>query len=181
MRLFIGVWLSEAARDEALRYIEFIKPGIPGFKWSAPGQLHFTLRFLGETPPGEVSRLTAVLQETAAGFSPFELRLGEPGRFPERGKPRILWLGASRGGEELTELAGAVEAACLSLGFPAADKPFWPHLTIARAKEGNGEARLPAAEFLGRSATLVTGFALIESILRPQGAVYREIAEFKFS
>lgn len=180
MRLFIAVWLSDKMKDEVARYINNVREQIPGFKWSAPEQLHFTLRFLGETPENQIDSLNEALQSAAVGLSPFELRLGKPGHFPERGNPRILWIGLSEGEKELGNLAGLVEAACIRAGFPAADRPFKPHLTLARAKEGRKGLKTLEPMVSWQSGTLVTGFTLVESKLQPGGAVYRRVGDFSF-
>ncbi len=180
MRLFIGVWLSEKMKDEVERYIRIAREQSQAFKWSAPEQLHFTLKFLGETPEKEINRLNDPLQSVVAGFTPFELRLGKPGRFPERGNPRVLWIGTITGEKELQKLAETVEAACVESGFPAADRPFKPHLTIGRAKEGQSGSGVPDPKVAWQSVTLVEGFSLIESKLQPGGAVYRRVRDFRF-
>jgi 2'-5' RNA ligase len=180
MRLFIGVWLSETVRDEVAQFINRAKGQISECKWSAPEQLHFTLKFLGETPEKELHRLSEALKGVTVGLSSFELRLGKPGYFPERGNPRILWIGLSKGEKDLGHLAGLIEAACVQAGFPAADRPFKPHLTIARAKEGQRGLSTFNPAVAWQSETLVTGFSLIESKLRPGGAVYRNVREFLF-
>lgn len=180
MRLFIGVWLSEAARGEVVQYINMVKGQISGFKWSAPEQLHFTLKYLGETPEKALNPLTEALQRVTSDLIPFELHLGQLGFFPEKGTPRILWLGLAKGQHELESLAGMVEVACIQSGFQAADRPFKPHLTIARAKEGQRVLKTLDSKVDWKSSTLVTGFSLIESKLQPGGAVYRNIREFLF-
>lgn len=180
MRLFIGVWLSEAVRSEVVQFIHMAKGQIPGFKWSTPEQLHFTLKFLGDTPEKEIGRLNEALQSITVGLKPFEIRLGKPGCFPERGDPRILWIGLAEGEKELGVLAGLVEVACAQAGFPAADRPFKPHLTLARAKEGQRGLKTFDPKVSWRSDSLVTGFSLVESKLQPRGAVYRRVKDFSF-
>lgn len=180
MRLFIGVWLSEAVRSEVVQFIDMAKGQIPGLKWSAPEQLHFTLKFLGETQEKEIDRLNKALQSITVGLKSFELRLGKPGCFPERGNPRILWIGLAKGDKELGVLAGLVETACVQSGFPAADRLFTPHLTIARTKEGHGGLKTFDPTVLWRKGSLVTGFSLVESKLQPGGAVYRRVRDFSF-
>lgn len=181
MRLFIGVWLSETMRDEVVRYINSVREESQGFKWSNPEQLHFTLKFLGEVETEKVAGLIKALEKAATGKKPFELRLGETGRFPGRGIPRILWIGLASAQKDLEMLAGAVETACNNLGFPTEKQPFKPHLTIARAKDGQGDRlKAPNIRATWQSITLVSGFSLIESRLRPQGAVYRVVKEFSF-
>lgn len=180
MRLFIGVWLSQASQYEVVNYINMAKQQIQGFKWTMPEQLHFTLKFLGEVEEKRVPSLTKALDDVVKGKQLFELRLGEPGRFPERGIPRILWIGLSSGKNKLEMLAETVEDVCIRSGFAAADKPFKPHLTVARAKEGQAGPKIPDLEVSWLNVTVVSGFSLIESKLQPQGAVYRVVREFIF-
>ncbi len=180
MRLFIGVWLSEKTRTEVFQYINMAQGQIQGFKWTTPEQLHFTLKFLGVVEEKRIRSLTMALEGVAKGRRAFELSLGKPGQFPERGIPRILWIGLSSGKNELETLAAAVEEACIRWGFPAADKPFKPHLTVARAKDGQSGLNVPNLEVSWQNTTLVSGFSLIESRLQPKGAVYRVVREFLF-
>lgn len=181
MRLFIGLRLSETSRDEVIRYINSAREESQGFKWSHPEQLHFTLKFLGEVETEKIAGLIKALETAAMGKKPFELRLGETGSFPERGIPRILWIGLSSAQKDLEMLAENVEVVCTNLGFPAEKRPFKPHLTIARAKDGQGDLlKVPNIRATWQSITLVSGFSLIESRLRPQGPVYQVVKEFWF-
>lgn len=181
MRLFIGVWLSETMRDEVVRYINLAMKESQGFKWSNPEQLHFTLKFLGEVETEKVADIIKALEIVAMGKKPFQLRLGEAGCFPASGIPRILWIGLASAQKELKMLAGDIETVCNNLGFPAEKQAFKPHLTIARAKDRQGNRlKEPSIKTSWQSITLVSGFSIIESILRPQGAVYRVVKEFSF-
>lgn len=181
MRLFIGVWISETMKDEVVRYINLAMKESQGFKWSNPEQLHFTLKFLGEVETEKVTGLIKALETAAIGKQPFQLRLGETGCFPARGIPRILWIGLASAQKDLEMLAGAIEAACNNLGFPAEKKAFKPHLTIARAKDRQGERiKMPNLKVSWQSTTQVSGFSLIESRLNPHGAVYRVVKDFSF-
>lgn len=179
MRLFIGVWLSEAMKKEVLEYIKRIQKSGSGWKWTTPDNLHFTLRFLGEVPEYKVADLARALKTAVAGESAFRLSLGKAGFFPTSGPPRILWLDVAVGGDSLVKLAGAVENCCRQQGFPKADKPFKPHLTIARAKSDLPKINLAEPEFKFKSETGVTGVALIESRLFSAGPVYQTIELFK--
>ncbi len=179
MRLFIGVWLTPELNAAAAELIARLGKDSAGWKWTDPANLHFTLRFLGETPPERIGALSERLEAAAAGCRRFTLGLGRSGTFPPRGPARILWLGAEPGAAELTELAGRVESACQDYGFPAEPKPFKPHLTIARAKD---ETPRPAAfpELRPPGLMEVGGFALIESKLQPRGPVYETVRQFGF-
>ena len=57
--------------------------------------------------------------------------------FPPRGRPRILGLGFAPSADlqALEALAAAVEAAVRRSGAPPEDRPFHPHVTLARLRE----------------------------------------------
>ncbi len=177
-----------------MNYIECSREEILGWKWTTRQNLHFTLKFLGELPKDRLNELSMALKTAATQSHPFSLRLGNVGFFPKRGTPRIIWLGVERGGQELIQLANLLESNCLERGFGKSDKPFQPHVTIARAKRedypgGNlslsfrssgmpVEAPLPKLGF--ETAMPVCGFSLIESNLYPRGAVYQSVEDFQF-
>ncbi|HEY8463504.1 MAG TPA: RNA 2',3'-cyclic phosphodiesterase [Bacillota bacterium] len=176
-RLFIGVWLSAALREEVAQYLEIARQGSTGLKWTLPEQLHFTLKFLGDINEADIPRLTESLQELAAGIPSFTVTLGAPGYFPKAENLRIVWLGLREGGPALKRLANSVEALCVAAGFAPADHPFRPHLTLARIRRDQPvRISLPGAVFT--NCLKVQAFWLIESRLTPTGPVYRSIAEF---
>lgn len=179
MRLFIGVWLSPEQREEVAVFIRRLSPESPDWKWTSPANLHFTLRFLGEVDRAAVGPLRLRLQEEARRMRHFTMRLGTAGFFPPAGPPRVFWFGLAEGAAELTGLAARVENACRERSFGPADKPFKPHLTVARAKT-HSPGTISFANPLWRAGTLVTGFSLIESQLRPAGPAYRSIADLTF-
>jgi 2'-5' RNA ligase len=183
MRLFIGVWLSEAMQKEVINYIALIKGKYPGFKWTTPDNLHFTLKFLGEVSSLRLPDLNHALTLTADQNSGFRLELGIIGSFPGRGIPKIIWIGVAAGQAELVNLANSVESNCCQNGFPATDKPFKPHLTLARAKNDvkyDLALKISEPETYFVSETKVTEISLIESRLFPTGPIYKTIETYKF-
>src|SRR5258708_24823168 len=77
----------------------------------------------------------------------FELVYACAGRFHDRGNPRVVWLGIGAGKPELATLAGAVTDELRRRDLKFDDRPFAPHLTLARVrKEASGpEGRNVAA------------------------------------
>lgn len=177
-RLFIGVWLSPVLRDEVVNYMETIRKNSLGFKWTIPEQLHFTLKFLGEVTTADRNRLIVKLQEVADRTSEFTVALGAPGQFPNVGNPRIAWIGLSRGEAAMKNLANCVEAFCVAAGFAAADKPFRPHLTIARARPDCPLQLALAPDVVFDNSMKVQSFDLVESRLTSSGSVYRSVGQF---
>lgn len=127
MRLFIAIELPDNLKTALSR----LRWGIPGARWVPMEQLHLTLAFLGEveeTTAGELGEALALIQ-----ISPFRLCFSGTGCFPNRHRPRILWAGVEPH-QRLTHLAAKVHEAVLACGIPQEDRPFSPHITLARLK-----------------------------------------------
>jgi 2'-5' RNA ligase len=97
------------------------------------------------------------------------------GTFPERGQPRVLWVGLEMPPEALA-LQEACERIALGAGFPPERRAFKPHLTLGRWKDGGRRPVLPAAADLGGGA--VDRLVLFRSELKPSGAVYTPLDTF---
>lgn len=178
-RLFIGIPVP----DDYHRQIDSLANHLAGqlrskIKWTAPGNSHITLQFLGDIPVENVPALRQALGEIV--FPAFRMQAGGCGRFPERGKPRVLWTGFAEGNAPCAELAAAVADALEPLGFEKDTRPFKCHLTLGRVKRAakdDWEGILASAKGDWAEFT-VDAFILWESELKPSGAVYSVVEEF---
>jgi len=102
-------------------------------RWVRMDGLHVTLRFLGPTDPGRLDAARAAVESAATGFGAFEAGLAGAGAFPNLGRPRVLWLGLTRGLAPLNELTVRLATALAEHGWPHDDRPVRPHLTLARS------------------------------------------------
>jgi 2'-5' RNA ligase len=142
MRMFIAVELParalEAAAEVSCAWRDRLSSIAPAARltWVPVERIHLTLRFLGNVTVSAATAVVSALDglETAA----FELSLGEPGVFPARGAPRVLWLGLGRGGVECTALEREVSQRLAGSGFPPAASSFSPHVTLARVRDPRG-------------------------------------------
>ena len=179
MRLFTAIELGEDARGRAGRLIDELRRRAAAMApdaritWIPPDRLHLTLRFIGQVDDAGAGRLLHALRQPA-GLTPFVVRWGRPGAFPARGAPRVLWVGVERGTAELEALEAEVSARLASAGLPREERPYRPHLTLARVREAAG---LRAAALFERSVpapgeTRVDAITLFESRLSPAGPAY---------
>jgi len=135
-RLFVGLPLDEAARERVAKIVEQVRATEPpgrGVRWVRLDGLHVTLRFLGPTPEARVAALAAAMEAAAAGTDRIGLRIAGAGAFPSRGRPRALWLGIDGGADGLAALATRLGDALEQAGWEREERPFRPHLTLARA------------------------------------------------
>lgn len=178
MRLFLAVPLPDAVRDELGRRAAGLRPVLPPASWPRPESIHLTLAFLGEVEPGRLDALTRSLG--AVRFARFAASLGQPGFFPHERRPRVAWVGLQPEGP-LDALAGEVRRAVGAAGVAFDEKPFRPHLTLARVKAPWSATHV--SRFRAAFAALppdpfeVSRVVLYESRLSPRGATHEPVYE----
>jgi len=140
LRCFAAV---EVASPQVRRALELAQLGLrrtlgarDPVKWVPSHQFHFTLKFFGEIEPEAVVRAARALDEVAADWVPFVLEAAGLGAFPDASRPQVIWCGVGQGRAELVRLAGRVEEAMVSAGFPRERRAFQPHLTLGRVRAG---------------------------------------------
>lgn len=169
MRAFVALELPGAFSDEVAALSKALAIRCAG-RFVPEGNHHLTLAFLGEVGEGEVRAAMAALDEACDGAGPIELVAEGLGTFG-RGSDKTLWLGIRRA-DELGSLAERLRRALSGRGLSFDEKPFLPHITLAR------RARLPRGD-LGDlvfpqpdGARRVT---LFRSILSPEGPSYKPL------
>lgn len=177
MRLFVAVNLPEEERGAAYRATAPLRQGTVPVRWVRAEALHLTLKFLGEVPPERADDVATALDVAVAAARPFEVVVGGIGGFPSLARPRVVWLGVENH-PALELLANDVELALRPLGFEAELRPFRPHITLGRARQGARSAAFDKLEQLAGRVTYeavapVRSVDLMESTLRPDGATYR--------
>ncbi len=182
IRAFIAVQLANEVRDalgEVTRSLSGRAPhGV--VRWVRPEQMHLTLRFLGDTPAAQLPHIAAAMDTAASGVSPFTLRPSGVGCFPNKNRPRVIWVGLSGDVEQLLALKTALDGQLALLGRPPEDKPFRAHLTLGRVKDDRAVAGIEWAADVPRLEASITAIDLIESQLRPAGPIYtvRHVSRF---
>ncbi|MEW6183058.1 MAG: RNA 2',3'-cyclic phosphodiesterase [Bacillota bacterium] len=183
LRLFWAVTLPASVKEAVAAVQTSFRKLTLDVKWVETGNLHITVRFLGDTDRNLVATLVDDVARKITGFRGFALSLGGAGVFPSIRKPRVLWVGLQSFGP-LVELHRLVEETVVPLGFSPDDKPFSPHVTIGRFRSTNNTTALgPKIEEAGQQKLgeiKVDGIDLMSSRLRPSGAVYTTVRRVSF-
>lgn len=173
LRLFVGIELPEAARQALAE----VREAHPAARWHDPEQLHLTLSFIGQA---EQDRVRDIVQALAVVPGPsFELAVQGVGYFGSLERPRIIWAGVAES-PPLHRLQQQVETRLLPLGLQLDERPYTPHITLARVRQG-----LPLQAFLQRQARLslpafpVGHICLFLSSGGEQGVRYQVLERFK--
>ncbi len=193
MRIFVGIDLDSEVRGRISRFLEGVESLAPDARWVRPESLHITLKFIGEQTPERVEAIAQRLRRV--GGSALEIRTGGYGFFPTAKAPRVFWIGI-HAGPQLAELARSIDTATAELGIPREDRPYSPHLTLARGggrssgspnrREDDGpnaifavlERRLAAMGDLDFGTMTAHEFILYHSQLSPKGSKYTKLQRF---
>ena len=188
IRSFIAIPLPDKIKDTLEEKINDLKRHIPNnsVKWVQVNNIHLTLKFLGNVQKPVHKDLIQKLEEEHP-IQRFSLFLQKLGAFPSIYKPNVIWAGVSNN-EYLVELSKRVDIISNSLINDLENKPFSPHLTIARIKPGMKKEHFELIKqtlFNNRDISNVEfpvdHYCLYKSTLTSQGAVYSLLHEFKLS
>lgn len=187
MRLFFALDIAPEIRRTLGAYVDSLRR-VPGVRFMPAESYHVTLKFLGEVTDVERAKQAA----SVVHASPFEISFRETGFFPNPRAPRVFWAGI-HADHRLVELASALDGALSRVGFPREQRPFKPHLTLARNGSGSPAPRADEQPVAGFRALVymveknptpdfgtmtASEFFLYESKLSPRGAQYTKLARY---
>ncbi len=168
-RTFLALELPDAVKGALRRRIERLARAIPEVRWVDPASLHLTLAFLGELDDARLEAATQSAMVVASAHAPFTLRLAHLGTFGSARSLRVIWVGLAGEHAQLLALRGALTDDLASRGFPREERPFAPHLTLARIKAPLSDGALTAlAQALGESANAVSWQADAISVMKSE-------------
>ena len=180
IRAFVAVTTSVDLHRECNRLA--VEGHELGMRWVRPESLHLTLRFWADLQADAVPDVCEGLRRAADAWTPFITRVRGLGCFPNADRPRVLWMGLEDPEHQLLQLRRRIDVALATVGLPAEEKPFHPHLTVARVRRAPGRARVAAFldghknEAFGHVA--VSHFNLMRSDLSAKGALHTCLHSF---
>lgn len=177
--MFTAIELDDALRMKAAAVAaalrERVQKDAPRARvtWIPEERLHLTLRFIGDVDDSLGARVIGALRAPLE-VPPFTIGFGTLGAFPPKGPPRVLWIGLAGNHDAVIRTESAISERLRDLGVPNEDRPYSPHLTLARIREPAGLRT--STLFAGLSASLgkrsVDAITLFQSQLSPKGPTY---------
>lgn len=196
IRTFLAVESSDEVRRHMSQLQQHLKDRLTldlskdvRVTWGQPNSFHLTVRFLGDTDEQLLGPMREALTTVRRSHPTIQIPLDRLQAFPNLRQPRVLWVGPSepwlhsQAADQLAALHRAVEACCRSFRFPLDDKPFMPHLTLARIKAGERHVGQRLADSgvcdqpLSVGTITVGALVLMKSKLRPTGPQYTKLWE----
>lgn len=181
-RIFIGIKIETDKNFRKL--VSSIKDELSGesVKWTDPLNIHVTLAFLGGTPDEKIEIADKMLREKCSGSGSFGIVLRGFGVFKNLSDPKVLWAGIDQS-EKLIALQESIAGGLKDSGINFDNKPFSPHLTIARIKHIADKDNLKVLLLKYHSTEIqqvtVSEVTLFESVLSQEGPKYNALAVHK--
>ena len=143
--------------------------------WVRPTNIHLT-------PPQDEPKIIEAVSKVLENQKSFVMDFNRTGIFGARYAPRVLWLGMQQTPQELLNLEEAVLTAFDSIGYLRDRQNFVPHLTLGRIKDlcekQYFQKVVQAIEQKTYIHQEVNEVILFQSILRPEGAVYKVVKKW---
>ena len=153
--------------------------------WVKPDNIHLTLKFIGNTPNEDVPKIIDGVGEMLKNHKSFTMDFNRTGIFGSRYAPRVLWLGMHNTPQELYDLEEDTLNTFDNLGYLRDRQNFVPHITLGRIKElcekQYFQKIVSGIEQKSYIKQEVNEIILFQSILRPEGAIYKEVKKFRMN
>ena len=191
MRAFVAIDLPDKWRRAFAECGSRTRDALPAWRdvrWTPDENLHITAVFLGEITDEVAGLVTEAFGAAVRDTDPFALTLIEPVTGgPTRRAPRMLWSTFADPSERCTELVRDLRAVAHTHGVPVEDRPFRPHVTLARARRPLPLGQLPDYRDIldahlgcGPDRLMSVGeCTLYSSTLSRQGAHYERLGRLK--
>lgn len=130
--------------------------------------IHLTVRFLGSTPPEILDSLKVRMDRIGRQLQAIPMKIVGVSAFPAR-RPTVIAADVTPD-DRLAALAEDLEAVARDLGFDPVERPFRPHITVARIKRGR--SRLKGLSVPLELEFVANELVLFKSVLKRSGAEY---------
>lgn len=147
--------------------------------WAKYNNIHLTLKFIGDTYPDDIQKIIYSVEKVVKFHRRFTMDFNSTGIFGSRYAPRVIWLGMQETPQKLMDLEEEILKAFDDIGFLRDRQNFVPHITLGRVKELYEKKYFQKVinniEQKSYIIQEVKDIILFQSILHPEGALYKEI------
>ncbi|MGK2943524.1 MAG: RNA 2',3'-cyclic phosphodiesterase [Desulfuromonadales bacterium] len=174
VRAFLAIPLPQQLKDAVKTLQRNLQAQIPDARWVRPENLHLTLHFFGDVEQETLEKIKVSVLSVKGCKRPFPVEVKGLGAFPNRHRPRILWLDLEPK-DQLRQLYENCREQLQHVGPVTESRPYSPHLTIGRLRQRkscltdlNALTASIGGKRVGRFS--VDRLILFESRLRADGA-----------
>ena len=183
VRVFVALEIPGDVVDALVRAQKELETTGADIKLVERENLHLNLKFLGDLRDSEVSEVRSRL--SSLSLKGASVTVSGVGVFPTFSRPRVVWAGIAPEDEPLVvPIARGVIDILEGIG-ERDDRPFKPHVTLARVRSGRNMREL--TEALRQISRMEFGtvnlseIKLKSSSLTPNGPIYRDEGVYPLS
>ncbi|WP_293447256.1 RNA 2',3'-cyclic phosphodiesterase [Persephonella sp.] len=177
-RVFIGSFVKIPGFSKEYPKIKKEFGGILAGRWIPERNFHITYRFLGDISIYEINNIKAILKDKLEGSISVSIKFKGLGAFPNLANPRVFFIQVEDTSGNLQEISRFINQKLALLGYPEEKKLFKPHITLKRIKQVDNEQFLRKIKSYENKLFGVQKeikINIVESILRPEGAIYKPV------
>jgi 2'-5' RNA ligase len=139
--------------------------------------IHFTLHFFGNTPLTRLDQIQTCLN--GVRIDPFEIEVVGVGSFPNKRRPRIIWIGVALNASRIINLKNEINSSLMELDYQPEKREYTPHATIARVRHVNDSKRiednLESLANVEIGTMTITKIKMMKSTLTSSGPIYETL------
>jgi len=176
MRAFVSINIDAEIKNQMAEIQHVLKDKLNNpfnAKLENPKNFHLTLFFIGDIEEGTLFEIKNEISKNAEGkFGKLNFECNEIGAFPNLKNPRVIFLNCCNKENKIFELVNEVKSVLYKFGFNQ-DKPFHPHITLARVK-----GRIKIDDVSGLNVNIkfsAAKLSIMKSELTSKGAIHEEV------
>ncbi|MFG6121216.1 RNA 2',3'-cyclic phosphodiesterase [Thalassobacillus sp. B23F22_16] len=150
---FVGIPISEEIRQVLTEWQKGLSSSVSYKTWTHRNDFHITLKFLGAVADDKIEEVKKKLHDSTYPES-FAVEAADLSFFGNKQRPRVLFMGVINP-PSLQKMKENVEQALEEAGFPNENRPYRPHITLAKKWDQEQNERFPI-EQLERYKQLIT-------------------------
>jgi 2'-5' RNA ligase len=180
-RLFVAVPLPQQLKMELGKWIQLKRKEWTFQNWIHEQDVHVTLQFLGEVTLTQKAEIITALMKLSTEQESFPLEIDGIGTFGRTEQPRILWAGVEGDLGQLHQLQKKITEKLRPIGFQPDDRPYRPHVTLARKFKGNTFTISQTDQWGTMTRAWIANHITLYETKLGQQPMYQPIASFPLS
>ncbi|MFC1678533.1 RNA 2',3'-cyclic phosphodiesterase [Patescibacteria group bacterium] len=181
-RLFIALNLPLIVKEHIKEVQDYLSSRTGGIGWVNPQSMHLTLHFLGNLTDLEERQVIQIMQEFKGKFEVFKFNIGRINAFPNSHNPRVIFLSCEQNNSNSVYTFQKILTKELAhIGIKTDTRPWRPHITLGRVKSKENAQLDFNLSIEKKTKFNINSVELMESKLKPDGAVYKEVISVKLT